>query len=215
MRKACSTLALAAMTLSAGNAYATRLDPGATVVPVGTVPHPGTAILASRVTPFEGVAGTRVIRGTFISSVWESPSGLTFVYQITQGNGANTAILTSTIGQFMDQWTIFAVGAEFAEVGAGPHVASTEDARPQKYERPLNGNRIDITFTPQAIGLHSASYWMWFQTNATAWGDGFASVEDGGASAGNLSILVPIPLPTAGLMGLAGLGLIGGYRRRR
>ena len=61
------------------------------------------------------------------------------------------------------------------------------------------------------------SSWFYFETYATEWGEGKATVQDSGSSADDIPVLVPQPIPEpVTLLGvLAGVGALGGYARRR
>lgn len=226
-------LALGALALAAP-AWATPLPPGATAFKT----HPSVPDLPKYTIGLPGYFNAGNIQGTLMSNiVEEQPNGLngtvtstvyrnpatgflTFAYFFTSDSGNPSPIVRATLDGF----------AGFIVSDAGADASGMSGAQDPNEEwtdgDPLFLNRDQFTeglaiqwrvgTIGSALGAGDESSIIWFETNATMFRQSTVAVIDT-ALTGEGDILAPstiIPLPSAALMGLAGLGVVAIRRRR-
>jgi hypothetical protein len=215
------------VSLAAAQALAAPLNPGVTLFrngegqPIytsGPAPQSG-GLLASTSSSISHI-GSGILAGTVESFVWDADAGdgiqLVFGYRITLSETTNRDLVRVTFDGPWSGWQILDAGADSS--GSTSHALMGD---PRTLFRGNTGNRspaaeffIDAPGAGDPLHAGQQSAIIWFHTNATQWGTGTAGLSNSG-TVGIASILVPIPLPHAGAMGLAGLAMLATARRRR
>jgi len=172
--------------------------------------------------------------GTMTSQVWQYTDGhLLFAYQV-QNTGDQylspgaVVMRTGNVScfdpgwQFQDCGILDFGGDEAFDQGDVLKLTLTADSG-GKEQFGFVFETLDRTGTlvTKWLAPGQTSSWFYFETNATNWQLGQATIQDGGSSADDIQVLVPdrdlgfIPEPVT-LLGLAiGVAYLGGYLRRR
>jgi hypothetical protein len=191
----------AAIATMAGAAVAAPLGLGGSVAQASftNTPPPGTLVTSLVGVPIAPVGG--VVTGTVDSWVYETATGYVFAYRVNIGQPSNSIHRTTIVGD----WDYFAI----SDVGS---TVPPPGVRPNSLDY-LQSNTLGANFLGAGLGENTSSTIFWFQTDALQYRVGTIFVIDGvvGTSAGLVAL---IPLPSAGLMSLAGLGLVVVRRRR-
>lgn len=154
--------------------------------------------------------------GTLDSWVYNNAGGgLTFVYQFTVDQNSSVLHPVSR-ATFDGGWDLFQISDAGAD-SSGTGTLSGNPAWLDHYVGSLGIQFTDSVGLDDATGLANGtnSSLIWFETNANLYQIGNVGLINFGHSAGASAFIVAIPLPGVGLMGLAGLGMVAGIRRRR
>ena len=168
-----------------------------------------------------------VMYGTLDSQVWQHTDGHTlFAYQL---DNTGDQFIANPCEMRTGNIDGFAAGWEFQDVGLLDYNGDVnfDDGDVLKMEHSLDTmgteqfafffettNR-EFGVTEEWLLPGETSTWFYFETDATAWQTGIASVQNGGSSASAIPVLVPAPEPVTVLGVLIGIGTLGGYIRRR
>ncbi len=209
-------LGLTLFVVSGGQARATLLAPGTTVVPDAAPLGPVTLLATTGAQAFSFLTGTGSDSGTFTASVYRdlTTGGIDITYQVTNSATSLTSLQSVS-------------GADFAPLGAsssvttdvsatGPGVAPTN-----AFRGGLNGGKVvRFSFTGSTaaeIAPGQSSQLLIVRTNGTSFTTGTAGIADGGATTVlGYSPLLSVPEPgSVVLMGMGVTALAGLAFRRR
>ena len=168
-----------------------------------------------------GPAG-HVFTGTITTTVYRNPDTgfLTFDYQITASDRNTRNMVRAVFGGDWSGVQIFRAGADGSgSSGTGDSGAEWSDGDPYIIGR----GALDVLAQPSAdfrlgslgtvLGPGDSSSHIWFETNSTRYIVADADILDTFVRAEG-KILAPIPEPTAAILGLLGLAMVGSLRRR-
>jgi hypothetical protein len=165
--------------------------------------HPGNLLLATMTSSMMQGTGHWA---TLTSEVFQGSSGLVFVYSLVNDGSPPQRLSSMTVA---GPW-----GNHIIDAGAhGSMTGGPTQAAPMSV-----GNQATHVNATWSIGNELAfgsSSQFWFATNVNAWTISVATVLDGPAGSAQGLAFTLIPLPSAGLMGLAGFGLLALRRRSR
>jgi hypothetical protein len=196
-----TVLSVLAVVGMAGSAFAAPLPLGGSVLTAGltnTAP-PGSQI-DFMVQSFSASNSTNNIAGTVESWVFDNVGvGYVFAYRVNVTT-ANTRVIRSSVSGL---WNLVDIGNVGYQTG-GVVPVSMDHPSP---------NSVGANFTfASGLGAGASSAIFWFQTDVFTYTRATVQIIDGIVA--ETTGFAPIPLPSAGLMGLAGLGLVGIRRRR-
>lgn len=189
-------------------AQAAPLNTGQTLFPVPAEPDPtgGLVVAGGIALPFVSGNFTGTLTSTVISNDPSNPFGpaaLTFTYRLTNDQTSLNNIERLTV----NGWTGWGSDASYQVPAAG--------IIPTLVDR-LSADVIGFSFFNPPVGggvvqPGQASSLLVVQTNATAWTNTIANVQDGT----NAQVPTYSPAPEPAAAGLAAIGLLSVIRRRR
>jgi hypothetical protein len=195
------TLIAAAVVLTLGvgspRAHATFLNPGESTTSISALGNfTGSTNLADTgPTAFSqnGISGTfeAWVVKDYASNPF-SPSGLTFVYQVSYGSGTSSALESTTMASF-----------EGFKTDVGTFAQNGSEVLPSTASRANAGDVVKFSYGTAGIAPGQQTVLMIINTDATGFKDGTYTVQDGAVA--QLTGFAPVPEP--GSMALMGIGL--------
>jgi len=165
--------------------------------------------------------------GTLTSQVWQHTDGHTlFAYQLANTGGQHSPdpceMRTGNINGFGAGWELLDVG--LLDYGGDEDFDHGDVLKMEHSLDTLGHEQFAFFFeadSQQFLPVEEwllpgeIATWFYFETNAPAWTQGIASVQNGGSSVAAIPVLVPAPEPVTVFGVLLGIGTLGGYIRKR
>jgi MYXO-CTERM domain-containing protein len=170
--------------------------------------------------------GSGHIVGFVTSAVYQNASGfLDFYYQVintTAPGGTNTSISGLAAFNFGSASTavgFYTSAAPFGGVFANPFGFFHHGTNPRSADRSANGNVVNLWFGPPwgsvRIDAGETSSIMMIATNATTFGSGWATVQNGGPASTDTVRSFQVPEPMSAALALLGFAVLAGAGARR
>lgn len=220
----------AALALASPALAQTELFPGESAFRPGFAPNPGDLLYTIGLPGYINAGNLRDdlttdiiggLTGTIRSRVYNNDmGGLTFTYLVTGGMDLDSPIVRATLGGAWSDLSVSDIGSDTSgDSGTGDPMPEWTDGAPINIERSIDGVgfQFRIGDLGTVIGADDISAVIFYETDATDWARAGAAFIDT-AVEGTGGILAParggiIPLPSAGLLGLVGLGFVANRRR--